>query len=221
MKEKREIKGVKETNENYKGKVAEIVKKIIALALTLGIAISAAQAIKMYNEWKSSREQGTEMVGNQNKQEITFEDVKSLVEEYREAVKNDDGETINKLEEKLHTGNYFEVLFSEFEKELVETLGYDSEDVDVVVARDGVFLVDKQKASQKVMLSSNGTINPNVKYIDENGKNPKIPTELKEKFKTLGEDITFANIRGMNSLEEHFSDFEFLQGYEVEEDLER
>lgn len=170
MKEKREIKGVKETNENYKGKVAEIVKKIIALALTLGIAISAAQAIKMYNEWKSSREQETEMVGDQNKQEITFEDVKSLVEEYRDAVKKDDGETINKLEEKLHTGNYFEVLFGEFEKELVETLGYDSEEVDVVVARDGVFLVDKQKASQKVILSSNGTINSAVKYIDKNGK---------------------------------------------------
>lgn len=217
MKEKREIKGVKETNENYKGKVAEIVKKIIALALTLGIAISAAQAIKMYNEWKSSREQGTEMVGNQNKQEITFEDVKSLVEEYREAVKNDDGETINKLEEKLHTGNYFEVLFSEFEKELVETLGYDSEEVDVVAARDGVFLVDKQKASQKLMLSSNGTINPNVKYIDKNGKNPKIPTELKEMFKTLGEDITFADFRGMSSLEAHFSNLEYVQGYEIEE----
>lgn len=220
MKEKRDINGVKENSQNYTGKATGIIKKILALALSLGIVLSAAQAIRMYNEWKSSKTQDTS-IENVEKG-ISFEDVKSLVQEYREAVKNNDNETIDKLEKKLHEGKYFDSLFGEFEKELIETLGYDPQNVDIVSARDGVFLVDKTKAAQRSAITSNGTINPWVKYIGENGKNPPIPTELKKMYTKLGEDMSFANIRGMEDLEAHFSNLESLEYYEIEEeDLSR
>lgn len=219
MKEKRDINGVKDTKQNYTGKTAGIIKKILALALSLGMVLSAAQAIRMYNEWKASK---TQDIGIEEVQkEIGFEDVKSIVQEYREAVKNNDSETIDKLEKKLHEGKYFDALFNEFEKELIEALGYDPEAVDIVSARDGVFLVDKTKAAQRSAITSNGTINSGVKYLDKSGKNPPIPTELKKMFSSLGEDMSFANIRGMKDLEAHFSNLESLDEYVKEDDLSR
>lgn len=213
MKEKREIKGVKETNENYTGNVSGIVKKIIAIALSLGMLLTAAQAIRMYNEWKASRSNDTKIENVQKS--ISFEDVKNIIKEYREAVENNDSETIEKLDKQVKGGKYFDALFKEFEKELVKTLGYDPEVVEIVTARDGTFLVDKTKSAQRLAITSNGTINPWVKYIGKDGKNPPIPQELKEMYDELGKDMSFAGIRGIEGLEFHYSNLEALEDYEL------
>ena len=55
MKEKRKINGIKDNNQNYKGNVSEIAKKIMALVLSLGMMITAAEAIRMYNQWRASK----------------------------------------------------------------------------------------------------------------------------------------------------------------------
>ena len=85
MKEKRTIKGVKENTQNYKGKAVDTIKKIVALALTLGIMITAAQAIRMYNRWRDSKTNGIGVGDVQKLKKVDFENVKSLVEEYRQA----------------------------------------------------------------------------------------------------------------------------------------
>ena len=171
MKEKRTIKGVKENTQNYKGKAVDTIKKIVALALTLGIMITAAQAIRMYNRWRDSKTNGIGVGDVQKLKKVDFENVKSLVEEYRQAKENNDTEKIKSLEIKLSEGNYFEVLNESFKEQVVKSLGYDPQKVKVVSARDGVFLVDKEKASGRLLVDHTGQINSGVKYIDKNGKN--------------------------------------------------
>ena len=222
MKEKRTINGVKDTKQNYTGNVVGTIKKIIALALTLGIVITAAQAIRFFNHWRDAK--GKDIVAEdvQKLKEVTFEDVKEIVKDYREAQENNDTERLKALEEKLQKGNYFEVLNSELKEQIVESLGLDTEKVEVVIARDGVFLVDKEKASQRMIMDHTGQINPAVKYYDANGKNPPIPNEMKTMADNLGKDISFARFRGMKDLEEHYANFEYIKGYVLEvEDFER
>lgn len=222
MKEKRTIKGVKDTDQKYTGRVVGTIKKIIALALTLGIIITAAQAIRMYNHWRDSKTNSVGVEDVQKLEKVTFEDVKSLVEEYRDAKENNDTEKIKALEEKLGKGNYFEVLNEKFKEEIVKSLGYDPQKVEVVVVRGGVFLIDREKASQRVIVDHTGQINPGVKYIDENGKNPPIPQEMKTMADTLGRDISFARFRNLRDLDGHYSNLEYVEDYEVEvDDIER
>ena len=83
-------------------------------------------------------------------------------------------------------------------------------------------LVDKEKASQRMIMDHTGQINPAVKYYDANGKNPPIPNEMKTMADNLGKDISFARFRGMKDLEEHYANFEYIKGYVLEvEDFER
>lgn len=218
MKEKRTIKGVKENTQNYKGKAVDTIKKIVALALTLGIMITAAQAIRMYNRWRDSKTNGIGVENVQKLKKVDFENVKSLVEEYRQAKENNDTEKIKSLEIKLSEGNYFEVLNESFKEQVVKSLGYDPQKVKVVSARDGVFLVDKEKASGRLLVDHTGQINSGVKYIDKNGKNPPIPQEMKEMIDALGKDISFARYRSIRDLEWHYSNFEYVGNYEIEKD---
>lgn len=222
MKEKRTINGVKDTKQNYTGNVVGTIKKIIALALTLGIVITAAQAIRFFNHWRDAKGKDVVAEDVQKLKEVTFEDVKEIVKDYREAQENNDTERLKALDEKLQKGNYFEVLNSELKEQIVESLGLDTEKVEVVIARDGVFLVDKEKASQRMIMDHTGQINPAVKYYDANGKNPPIPNEMKTMADNLGKDISFARFRGMKDLEEHYANFEYIKGYVLEiEDFER
>lgn len=219
MKEKREIKGIKDTNENYNGNAYGIIKKIIALVLAAGMVITAAEAIRMYNQWHASKTQGTQ-IGQQDKlKDVSFEDVKSIVEEYRKALQDNDLEKIKSLEIKVREGNYFEVLFSGFKEQMVESLGFDSKKVEVVIARDGVFLVDKEKAKGKVIVDHTGQISNKVKYIDGKGKNPQIPMEMKNMVSALGTDMSAAKFKGMSDLEGHFSNYEELLTYVAEKDI--
>lgn len=218
MKEKREIKGVKDTNQNYKGNCCGIIKKILALVLAAGMIITAAEAIRMYNQWRASKTQGTG-IGQQDKlKDVSFEDVKSIIEEYREAEKNNDTEKIKALNIKLNEGNYFGALYEEFREQMVESLGHDPEKVEVFIARDGVFLIDKEKASKRMIVDFTGQINSSVKYIGKDGKNPKIPSEMKEMVRKLGDDKSFAKYNGIRELDQHYSNYEYLLEYVPERD---
>ena len=218
MKEKREIKGVKETNENYTGNVSGIVKKIIAIALSLGMLLTAAQAIRMYNEWKASRSNDTKIENVQKS--ISFEDVKKIVEEYREAKKNNDTEKIDALNRKAIEGNYTSVLFKGLKEEIIRSLGLDIEKVEVYEARDGVFLIDKEKIKKYAVVDHTGQINSRVKYVDKNGKNPKIPYEMRQMVSNLGKECGWGNHLRIADLEEYYADFEYVAEYEPAAEIE-
>lgn len=222
MREKKEINGIKDTEQNYKGNAYGVIKKIIALVLSAGMVITAAEALRMYNQWRASKTPETEISNQDKVKEVSFEDVKNLVEEYREAKRNNDTEKIKSLDLKLSQGNYFEVLFRNFKEQMVESLGFDSEKVEIVIARNGTFLVDKEKAKGKVIMDHTGQISSSVKYIDKTGKNPIVPSEMQEMASLLGTDISAAKYKKMSDLESHYSNFEYVLEYEPEiEDSER
>ena len=80
MKEKKTIKGVKKTTQNYTGKVVNVVKKIIAVALLMGIMLTAAQAIRMFKHWYESRTNDVGVEDVQKQENVTFEDVFASVQ---------------------------------------------------------------------------------------------------------------------------------------------
>ncbi|MBR3882080.1 MAG: hypothetical protein IKJ36_02300 [Clostridia bacterium] len=217
MKEKRKINGIKDNNQNYKGNVSEIVKKIMALVLSLGMMITAAEAIRMYNQWRASKNPEVGIENHDELKKVTFEDVKAIVEEYREAVESNDIEKQKSLNIKFAEGDYFSALLGKYKEQIVESLDLDPEKVEVVLARDGTFLVDKEKAKGKVILDHAGQLLDSVKYLDKNGKNPQIPYEIKKMFNDLGTDMSVARYRGISDLERHYSNYEYIEQYEIED----
>ena len=217
MKEKRKINGIKDNNQNYKGNVSEIVKKIMALVLSLGMMITTAEAIRMYNQWRASKNPEVGIENHDELKKVTFEDVKAIVEEYREAVESNDIEKQKSLNIKFAEGDYFSALLGKYKEQIVESLDLDPEKVEVVLARDGTFLVDKEKAKCKVILDHAGQLLDSVKYLDKNGKNPQIPYEIKKMFNDLGTDMSVARYRGISDLERHYSNYEYIEQYEIED----
>lgn len=217
MKEKRKINGIKDNNQNYKGNVSEIAKKIMALVLSLGMMITAAEAIRMYNQWRASKNPEVGIENHDELKKVTFEDVKAIVEEYREAVESNDIEKQKSLNIKFAEGDYFSALLGKYKEQIVESLDLDPEKVEVVLARDGTFLVDKEKAKGKVILDHAGQLIDSVKYLDKNGKNPQIPYEIKKMFNDLGTDMSVARYRGISDLERHYSNYEYIEQYEIED----
>lgn len=217
MKEKRKINGIKDNNQNYKGNVSEIAKKIMALVLSLGMMITAAEAIRMYNQWRVSKNPEVGIENHDELKKVTFEDVKAIVEEYREAVENNDIEKQKSLNIKFAEGDYFSALLGKYKEQIVVSLDLDPEKVEVVLARDGTFLVDKEKAKGKVILDHTGQLIDSVKYLDKNGKNPQIPYEIKKMFNDLGTDMSVARYRGISDLERHYSNYEYIEQYEIED----
>lgn len=217
MKEKRKINGIKDNNQNYKGNVSEIVKKIMALVLSLGMMITAAEAIRMYNQWRASKNPEVGIENHDELKKVTFEDVKAIVEEYREAVESNDIEKQKSLNIKFAEGDYFSALLGKYKEQIVESLDLDPEKVEVVLARDGTFLVDKEKAKGKVILDHAGQLLDSVKYLDKNGKNPQIPYEIKKMFNDFGIDMSLAKYRGISDLERHYSNYEYIEQYEIED----
>jgi hypothetical protein len=217
MKEKRKINGIKDNNQNYKGNVSEIAKKIMALVLSLGMMITAAEAIRMYNQWRASKNPEVGIENHDELKKVTFEDVKAIVEEYREAVESNDIEKQKSLNIKFAEGDYFSALLGKYKEQIVESLDLDPEKVEVVLARDGIFLVDKEKAKGKVIFDHAGQLLDSVKYLDKNGKNPQIPYEIKKMFNDLGTDMSVARYRGISDLERHYSNYEYIEQYEIED----
>lgn len=217
MKEKRKINGIKDNNQNYKGNVSEIAKKIMALVLSLGMMITAAEAVRMYNQWRASKNPEVGIENRDELKKVTFEDVKAIVEEYREAVESNDIEKQKSLNIKFAEGDYFSALLGKYKEQIVESLDLDPEKVEVVLARDGTFLVDKEKAKGKVILDHAGQLLDSVKYLDKNGKNPQIPYEIKKMFNDLGTDMSVARYRGISDLERHYSNYEYIEQYEIED----
>lgn len=217
MKEKRKINGIKDNNQNYKGNVSEIAKKIMALVLSLGMMITAAEAIRMYNQWRASKNPEVGIENHDELKKVTFEDVKAIVEEYREAVESNDIEKQKSLNIKFAEGDYFSALLGKYKEQIVESLDLDPEKVEVVLARDGTFLVDKEKAKGKVIYDHAGQLLDSVKYLDKNGKNPQIPYEIKKMFNDLGTDMSVARYRGISDLERHYSNYEYIEQYEIED----
>lgn len=217
MKEKRKINGIKDNNQNYKGNVSEIAKKIMALVLSLGMMITAAEAIRMYNQWRASKNPEVGIENHDELKKVTFEDVKAIVEEYREAVESNDIEKQKSLNIKFAEGDYFSALLGKYKEQIVVSLDLDPEKVEVVLARDGTFLVDKEKAKGKVILDHAGQLLDSVKYLDKNGKNPQIPYEIKKMFNDLGTDMSVARYRGISDLERHYSNYEYIEQYEIED----
>lgn len=217
MKEKRKINGIKDNNQNYKGNVSEIAKKIMALVLSLGMMITAAEAIRMYNQWRASKNPEVGIENHDELKKVTFEDVKAIVEEYREAVESNDIEKQKSLNIKFAEGDYFSALLGKYKEQIVVSLDLDPEKVEVVLARDGTFLVDKEKAKGKVIFDHAGQLLDSVKYLDKNGKNPQIPYEIKKMFNDLGTDMSVARYRGISDLERHYSNYEYIEQYEIED----
>lgn len=217
MKEKRKINGIKDNNQNYKGNVSEIAKKIMALVLSLGMMITAAEAIRMYNQWRASKNPEVGIENHDELKKVTFEDVKAIVEEYREAVESNDIEKQKSLNIKFAEGDYFSALLGKYKEQIVESLDLDPEKVEVVLARDGTFLVDKEKAKGKVIFDHAGQLLDSVKYLDKNGKNPQIPYEIKKMFNDLGTDMSVVRYRGISDLERHYSNYEYIEQYEIED----
>lgn len=217
MKEKRKINGIKDNNQNYKGNVSEIAKKIMALVLSLGMMITAAEAIRMYNQWRASKNPEVGIENHDELKKVTFEDVKAIVEEYREAVESNDIEKQKSLNIKFAEGDYFSALLGKYKEQIVESLDLDPEKVEVVLARDGTFLVDKEKAKGKVIFDHAGQLLDSVKYLDKNGKNLQIPYEIKKMFNDLGTDMSVARYRGISDLERHYSNYEYIEQYEIED----
>lgn len=217
MKEKRKINGIKDNNQNYKGNVSEIAKKIMALVLSLGMMITAAEAIRMYNQWRASKNPEVGIENHDELKKVTFEDVKAIVEEYREAVESNDIEKQKSLNIKFAEGDYFSALLGKYKEQIIESLDLDPEKVEVVLARDGTFLVDKEKAKGKVIFDHAGQLLDSVKYLDKNGKNPQIPYEIKKMFNDLGTDMSVARYRGIRDLERHYSNYEYIEQYEIED----
>ena len=152
-----------------------------------------------------------------NLKKVTFEDVKAIVEEYREAVESNDIEKQKSLNIKFAEGDYFSALLGKYKEQIVESLDLDPEKVEVVLARDGTFLVDKEKAKGKVIFDHAGQLLDSVKYLDKNGKNPQIPYEIKKMFNDLGTDMSVARYRGISDLERHYSNYEYIEQYEIED----
>lgn len=216
MKNRRKINGVKNTNENYKGNASVIVKKIVALLLSVGMIITAAEAIELYNRWRASKTKDTETAEKQNIREVSLEDVKQIVEEYREAKNNNDTEKIKEINMKLSEGNYIDALNKGLKEQVVKSLGLDPEKVDVLQARDGVFLIDKEKAKKGAVVDHTGQINNSVKYVDENGKNPKIPHEMKQILLRVGNATPTGKYMRIDELDVYYADLEEVAEYSAD-----
>ena len=220
MKKKKTITGVKKTTESYTGNVCSIIKRIIAAALALGVAITAAVAIKLFYKWQETRRQEAGIVAQDNIKKVSFEDVQKIVEEYREAKKNNDTERIEELNREVSEGNYAGVLYKGLKEEIVRSLGLDPEKVEVYEARDGVFLIDKEKSKKRAIVDHTGQINNWVKYVDKNGKNPKIPYEMKQMVSDLGRVCGWGRYMRIADLDAYYADFEYVSGYEPAAEIE-
>lgn len=219
MKKKKTITGVKKTTENYTGNVCSIIKRIIAAALALGVAITAAVAIKLFYKWQETRREEAGIVSQDNIKKVSFEDVQKIVEEYREAKKNNDTERIDELNREVSEGNYTSVLYEVLKEEIVRSLGLDPEKVEVYEARDGVFLIDKENAKKYAIVDHTGQINNRVKYIDKNGKNPKIPYEMRQMVSDLGRVHGWGRHVRMADLDTYYANFEYVAEYEQGEEF--
>ena len=104
MKEKRKVSLNKDNKKSYKGNVGIVIRKILAVALSIGLMITAAEAIRLFNQWYASRHNETNITVQQ--EEISMEEVKALVEEYRAA--GNDETKISALNEKLKDPKYME-----------------------------------------------------------------------------------------------------------------
>ncbi len=220
MKKKKTITGVKKTTESYTGNVCSIIKRIIAAALALGVAITAAVAIKLFYKWQETRRQEAGIVAQDNIKKVSFEDVQKIVEEYREAKNNNDTERIEELNREVSEGNYAGVLYKGLKEEIVRSLGLDPEKVEVYEARDGVFLIDKEKSKKRAIVDHTGQINNWVKYVDKNGKNPKIPYEMKQMVSDLGRVCGWGRYMRIADLDAYYADFEYVAGYEPAAEIE-
>lgn len=220
MKKKKTITGVKKTTESYTGNVCSIIKRIIAAALALGVAITAAVAIKLFYKWQETRRQEAGIVAQDNIKKVSFEDVQKIVEEYREAKNNNDTERIEELNREVSEGNYAGVLYKGLKEEIVRSLGLDPEKVEVYEARDGVFLIDKEKSKKRAIVDHTGQINNWVKYVDKNGKNPKIPYEMKQMVSDLGRVCGWGRYMRIADLDAYYADFEYVSGYEPAAEIE-
>lgn len=214
MKKKKNITGVKKTTESYTGNVYSIVKRIIAAALALGVAITAAVAIRLFHKWQETRRQEAGIVAQDNIKKVSFEDVQKIVEEYREAKKNNDTERIEELKREVSEGDYASVLYKGLKEEIVRSLGLNPEKVEVFEARDGVFLIDKEKAKEHARVDHTGQISSRVKYIDKNGKNPKIPYEMRKMVSDLGKVHGMGKYMRIDELDAYYTDFEYVSEYE-------
>ena len=212
MKEKRKMSLNKDNKKSYKGNVGIVIRKILAVALSIGLMITAAEAIRLFNQWYASRHNETNITVQQ--EEISMEEVKALVEEYRAA--GNDETKISALNEKLKDPKYMEALYRGFKEEMVIALGLDPEKVEVFEARDGIFLIDKTRVAGKLMVDHTGQINPAVKYLNKEGKNPPIPKDMKDMYYDISRDFALSGMIGIETFDGHYSNLEYLQDYQLD-----
>ena len=77
------------------------------------------------------------------------------------------------------------------EKSIIENLGYNPEEVTIILGRDGYFLAYTEKVEEGVCISSNGTVSERVKLRDTEGNIVSIPYNDQE---ALRKALAYANL---------------------------
>lgn len=210
---KRNISGAKTVDKKLKGKISNIIKGVTAITVTVGLAITARQAIEMYNHWQNNRNLDnleSIMTKTQYDEDLGIEDdskleeFETIMEEYKQALQNNDDKRKEELDKKVEEEGYFKLIYQEFENTIVKKLGYDPEKVQIVMGRDGYFLADKAKLAEGVYIEDYGTISNRVKIRDEKGESIPIPTEDIKELDEAGKimDISKCGVMGTAELYE-------------------
>lgn len=176
------LKGAKNLeNKKFKGNVASIVKKITAATISLGLAVSAPQAIKMYKEWETNRNLDTlnsilnldenNVNSNISIDENVLEEFELILQEYRQALEDNDENRKAELDNQVIEKDYYRLIAKELEKSIIRNLGYNPEGVRILIDRSNLlYLVDKEEIEKGVIYTTIGTLSDKVKIKDTKRK---------------------------------------------------
>lgn len=201
---KRNIKGAeKQEDRKFRGKnISNTIKKVMTATLSVGLAITACHAVRMYNHWATTSTLDNlnsiilELENNSEKNisnDHSFENFETIIKEYKEAMENKDNSRQKELDDIVEEKNYFGAMQRELEDSFIRKLGYEPEEIGIVMGRDGFFLAYKEKMKNKVFIASNGTVSDRVKVTDEHGRIVEIPNEMKKVL----QDSAYENSRGV------------------------
>ena len=211
---KRKIKGISNTEKDYKGQIVTKIKKVIAVTLAAGITVTALQAVNLYNNWNKTGNLDdlpkiVKQLSNKGIQEKTNEEkikeLVSIIEEYRDVTEKNDIERKDELDKKIKDGNYIDIVYQETKNSIIEKLGYDIEKVDIIQGRDGFFLVDKEQLNKGIGYAPNGTVVNRVKIKDKKGNAISISGEMKEILEQTGIELSLPSLKNVITAEKAYN----------------
>ena len=192
--DKRTIKGVKDVkNKRFTGKIiSKVIKVITAAVLSIGLAITAQQALKMYKQWTATNSLNNlsaivNRVQDQSDQIMldndSLEGFETIMQEYKQAMEGNDKNRKKELDAMVEHNGYFDIIHKEIKSSIVKNLGYDPNEVEVIMGADGFYIADKSKMEEGVYIASDGSVSDRVKIKDEEGNDVRIPSESLEILK--------------------------------------